>query len=193
MSSASESDDPVSVSLHPAGPNDAATIRQLARSIWTRVYPDIISPEQIRFMLDWMYSQAVLRADMLERDVRYELIHIDGTARGFAAFGPGESDPVVETSLHKLYLDPDCHGRGWGSRALCSVEGRIREHRPETRVVRLRVNRRNARAIRAYERNGYRIETSVCSDIGGGFVMDDFVMAKTLEIDVKAPLRFQNR
>ena len=31
-------------------------LEQLARAIWPSTYSDIISLEQINFMLDWMYS-----------------------------------------------------------------------------------------------------------------------------------------
>ena len=42
------------------------------------------------------------------------------------------------------------------------------------------MNKRNARAIKAYQRNGYEIGASVVKDIGGGFVMNDYIMAKNL-------------
>ncbi len=44
----------------------------------------------------------------------------------------------------------------------------------------LSVNKRNIRAIAAYRRNGFIIAESVVTDIGGGFVMDDYVMTKEL-------------
>jgi RimJ/RimL family protein N-acetyltransferase len=44
----------------------------------------------------------------------------------------------------------------------------------------LSVNKRNTKAITAYKRNGFAIVESVVTDIGGGFVMDDYVMAKEL-------------
>ena len=44
----------------------------------------------------------------------------------------------------------------------------------------LNVNKRNAQAIRAYERSGFTAREAVVVDIGGGFVMDDYVMAKPL-------------
>jgi RimJ/RimL family protein N-acetyltransferase len=46
------------------------------------------------------------------------------------------------------------------------------------REIELRVNRGNSRAVRAYERAGFRVAESVCQDIGAGFVMDDFVMRR---------------
>ena len=44
----------------------------------------------------------------------------------------------------------------------------------------LNVNKNNVQAIRAYEKNGFAIREAVVVDIGGGFVMDDYVMAKPL-------------
>ena len=47
--------------------------------------------------------------------------------------------------------------------------------------VRLQVNKANVRAQRAYERFGFvRIEEAVF-DIGGGFVMDDYIMARSVD------------
>jgi ribosomal protein S18 acetylase RimI-like enzyme len=81
--------------------------------------------------------------------------------------------------LHKLYLLTELHGQGLGSRLLehCEVEAR----RHNARRLILAVNKRNAKAISAYRRNGFVIRESVINDFGGGFVMDDFVMAKELK------------
>ncbi len=48
----------------------------------------------------------------------------------------------------------------------------------------LSVNKRNAQAIAAYKRNGFVIAESVVTDIGGGFVMDDYVMAKGISANL---------
>jgi ribosomal protein S18 acetylase RimI-like enzyme len=44
----------------------------------------------------------------------------------------------------------------------------------------LQVNRNNASAIGTYRKNGYEVAREVVVDIGGGFVMDDYVMEKAL-------------
>ena len=49
------------------------------------------------------------------------------------------------------------------------------------RVV-LTVNRRNTGSIAFYERRGYVIRESAVFDIGGGYVMDDYVMEKQLGV-----------
>ena len=44
------------------------------------------------------------------------------------------------------------------------------------KVLHLNVNRHNSAAIRAYERNGFHKANEMVTDIGGGFVMDDYIM-----------------
>ena len=54
--------------------------------------------------------------------------------------------------------------------------------RPEIRPVTLipAVNKQNAHAIAAYEKYGFAKREAVRVDIGNGFVMDDFIMARSL-------------
>ena len=44
----------------------------------------------------------------------------------------------------------------------------------------LQVNKRNARAIAAYVKAGFHIASEAVADIGHGFVMDDYFMAKAV-------------
>ena len=48
--------------------------------------------------------------------------------------------------------------------------------RGRRRTIWLTVNRRNERAIGAYRRTGFREVRAQVTDIGGGYVMDDYVM-----------------
>ena len=83
--------------------------------------------------------------------------------------------PIVRV-VHDLR--PELHGRGLGSQLLKHGEDEAR--RLGARRLILAVNKRNARAITAYQRNGFGVVESVMADIGVGFVMDDFIMAKDL-------------
>ena len=96
---------------------------------------------------------------------------------GFAAIGP--LDMPGDWKIHKLYLLPELHGAGLGSRLLqhCETEAR----RFGARRLQLAVNKHNARPIAAYQRNGFAVIQSVVTDFGNGFVMDDFIMAKELK------------
>jgi hypothetical protein len=48
------------------------------------------------------------------------------------------------------------------------------------RTLILNVNKRTAKAIAAYRACGFATREAVVADIGGGFVMDDYVMAKAI-------------
>lgn len=163
--------------IRPATEADAEAISRLADVIWRAHYPGVISPEQIEFMLARMYALDTLRGEMRTGGIRYELLSAGGELSGFASFGPAGPPGVFK--LHKLYLRPALHGRGLGSRLLRHCEDEA--CKLGARRLILAVNKRNTKAIAAYERNGFTIAESVCVDIGGGFVMDDFVMAKELD------------
>lgn len=44
----------------------------------------------------------------------------------------------------------------------------------------LTVNKNNVKAIRAYEKTGFKNIGSLVQDIGNGFVMDDYKMEQTV-------------
>jgi ribosomal protein S18 acetylase RimI-like enzyme len=65
-----------------------------------------------------------------------------------------------------------------GSRLIARVEAAAAAESLPALI--LNVNKNNVQAIRAYEANGFAIRDAVVVDIGGGYVMDDYVMAKRL-------------
>jgi GNAT superfamily N-acetyltransferase len=164
------------VAIQRAGLDDLPAIRDLAKVIWHEHYPSIISREQIDYMLARMYDVETLRQDVTTRGVRFEKLLVDGAMIGYAGYGPIEPPGVWK--LHKLYLLTQQHGRGLGSRLLqhCEREARAAG---ATRLV-LNVNRRNTKAIAAYTRNGFTVAETTVLDLGHGYVMDDFIMAKPL-------------
>lgn len=155
---------------------DLLDIAELAGVVWRAHYPGIIAPAQIDYMLARMYSLATLRAEVTSGGIRYDRLLADGKLIGFAACGPTETRDVMK--LHKLYLHPAWQGRGLGSRLLAHCE-RGAGKAGATRLI-LAVNKRNAKAMAAYRRNGFTLRESVTTDIGGGFVMDDFILEKNL-------------
>ena len=80
--------------------------------------------------------------------------------------------------LSKIYVKEDRRGTGLGRALVEFAEKRAGEL--GCRELWLTVNRRNAGSIAFYERMGFRKTDELVTDIGGGFVMDDWRMAKTL-------------
>ena len=169
-----------SLDVVPASPADAATIRRLAEAIWRKVYPPILSQEQIQFMLDWMYAPGQLRAELTDESIRYQLFRYREQWIGYSALHRGEAEGEVH--LAKFYLSTDWHGRGLGSMALQILVEQARKQ--GATCLTLRVNRHNEPALRCYGRNGFRIVRDEVSEIGHGFVMDDHWM----QLDLVASL-----
>ena len=158
---------------------DLPAISKLAGVIWRACYPGIITHAQIDYMLVQMYALDTMREEIQSQDIRYERLLVGNEFIGFASYGPTEQSAVFK--LHKVYLHPDWQGRGLGSLLLQQCELEIRKS--GARQLVLSVNKRNAKAIATYRRNGFAIVESMVTDIGGGFVMDDFLMAKELNSD----------
>jgi len=161
------------ITIEPLQADEIDTLIPLAARIWHAHYPSIITVEQIDYMLERGYSRPVIEDEMNNGGVIWLTIKSDGVMIGFAAFGPYAPQVM---KLHKLYLLPEEHGRGIGAQALTEVE-RIARANGTTRLV-LNVNKHNTKAIAAYQRAGWTVAETVVVDIGNGFVMDDYVMAK---------------
>lgn len=156
------------VNIQPAAPPHVADIARLANVVWRAHYPGIISNEQIDYMLARMYDLDVLRGEMAH-GITY-LRALEGEQLvGFAAYGPDGS----KIKLHKLYVDPQHQRHGIGRSLLEYVQ-----RASAGRTLTLTVNKRNETAIAAYKKHGFVVRDSVIVDIGGGFVMDDYVMEK---------------
>ena len=161
--------------IRAAEVEDLATVRALAQEIWPACYKEIISAAQIEYMLEQMYSLEQLRADAAA-GIAFDLLLEGEVPIGFASYGATGNHG--ECKLHKLYLLPSHHGRGLGSLLIRHVIDTMKKRGFATLV--LNVNKRNAAAIAAYRRNGFVTREEVVIDIGGGFVMDDYVMTLSL-------------
>ncbi len=95
---------------------------------------------------------------------------------GFAAWY--RADEPATSKLDKLYVLVEYQQRGIGRRLIEHVESAARADGAASLI--LNVNKHNTGAISAYEKCGFSVRVAVVVDIGQGFVMDDYVMAKRL-------------
>jgi len=162
--------------FRPATIDDIPIIRDLASRIWREHYPGIITHAQIDYMLERMYAPDVIRDEIANKGYRYVLAQRGKEPVGFAAYVHEPAEHAVKIS--KLYLLPSLHGKGIGRQMLQLVKDDAL--RSGARTVTLFVNRNNVKAIRAYEQFGFARSREVATDIGGGFVMDDYQMVLQL-------------
>jgi len=155
---------------------DVPAIRAIALAAWPTAYRTILSPGQLAYMLELMYSEAALIEQLTQKGHRFLLAEDGGTAIGFAAYGTGYRG-ARRTRLHKLYVLPNVKGSGTGAALLRTVTDTARAI-GDTQVE-LNVNRNNP-TKEWYLRRGFVIERDEVIDIGHGYVMDDHVMVLPL-------------
>ena len=163
------------VMIRVAGTSDIPKLRELAQTIWRACYPRIISAEQIEFMLGWMYCEEEIRRQ-IENGVTWELIETkEGGPVGFLSY---HSEPDGRVKLEKLYVLPTMQGMGIGSCALAHVLEQAK--RMGATAVWMQVNKKNQQAVAAYRKAGFRVAQEAVFEIGGGFVMDDYLMERAV-------------
>jgi len=155
---------------------DIEAAAQLADKIWREYYIGIISAGQIEYMLDKFQSVRAIADQIEHQGYEYYLMQADGIHAGYLAIKPEDS----KLFLSKFYLLKEHRGRGYGSRAIRFLVDLCRERK--LHAIWLTVNRHNASSIAVYERNGFRTVRTQVADIGGGYVMDDYVMEKEVPL-----------
>jgi ribosomal protein S18 acetylase RimI-like enzyme len=165
-----------SLAIHPAGVDEIPALRALAERIWRVSYAVMLTPGQIDYMLAWMYAPETIAREMAE-GVIWESAWLGTELVGFHSCTPEPASGRIK--LNKLYLLPEYQGQGLGQQLLDRVHQLTAQC--GARQVWLQVNKQNTRAIGAYRRAGYTVERSAVFDIGGGFVMDDFIMTRNVE------------
>ncbi len=150
--------------------NDVNAIEFLAQRIWPVTYGEILSPEQLKYMLELFYNPDALSRQVKEDKHQFIIIERGEEAIGFASWGPFL--PGI-AKLHKLYVLPVGQGKGLGRAMLDFIYSILREE--GVSKLRLNVNRHN-QAQRFYEKLSFRIIGREDIDIGHGFYMNDFIM-----------------
>jgi len=155
----------------------AEALATLARHIWQRHYPGIISQAQIDYMLHQRYRAAAILQQLGRPGSWWEVAQNAAGIIGFAHYFL-DSDPQ-RIKLDKLYVHPAWQRCGVGAALLGSVESEARRQGRTT--LTLRTNKHNHTALAAYQKYGFAVTAQVISEIGAGFVMDDYVLEKVLD------------
>jgi len=156
--------------------SDCRLIHELAWQIFPETYKNILSREQIEYMMEWMYSEQNLRRQMLEEGHVYFLAYREERCIGYVSVQP-ESEHVFH--LQKIYVLPSEQGTHGGRYLFQVAVDYIRRVHPEPCEMRLNVNRSN-KALGFYRHMGMRIDCAGDFPIGNGYYMNDYVMTLAL-------------
>jgi len=166
----------VTLRIAPLAETEVDALCALAAETWRRHYPPIIGTAQTEYMLAQRYDPKIVLAELARADVWWDTLCEDEAIVAFASSFPVEDGQAVK--MDKLYVHPERQRMGYGGALIehtCERAARLGYGR-----VLLAVNKRNASAIAAYRKYGFEIGEAVVKDIGGGFVMDDYIMEKRL-------------
>jgi len=156
--------------------NDCALIYELAAPTWADAYIEILSHEQMTYMLEMMYSEESLTQQMREGHIFF-IVFCDGAPAGFISFHVKDENHYI---LEKLYVLPQMQATGAGRFLVEKAEEYIHHQHPERPFVfELNVNRHN-KAVGFYQRLGFHIAREVDEDIGNGFYKNDYIMQKII-------------
>ena len=155
----------------------SASIADLAAEIWREHYTPIIGAAQVEYMLANFQSSGRIYSDIADNGYLYFTAEYPdgGEMAAYCACQPNDGYLL----LSKLYVRRRFRGNGIARRflnelkTLCGSEYSFGK-------IRLTVNKYNSGSIAAYHKLGFTTVDSVVTDIGGGYVMDDYIMELSL-------------
>lgn len=152
--------------------NDKTELRKialLADEVWHECYAGIITNEQIDYMVSNFQSESAMLS-LYENGAEIYVLEEENSVKGYIVLEK-EDEALF---LSKLYLHSSVRGKGYGTLSLNFVKNRAKELGYTS--VYLHVNKFNKRAIAAYTANGFISERTLDTEIGDGFVMEDYIM-----------------
>ena len=146
--------------------NDIKLLADLASEIWHEYWPCLLTEAQIDYMVDKFQSEKAIIEQIQNQNYTYYFLIQDGEIVGYTGVAPKED----YLFLSKLYLKKEFRHKGLGEKAFEKIKNL------GFKKIRLTVNKHNSSAYNAYLKYGFKVIDSVVTDIGSGFVMDDFIM-----------------
>ena len=145
---------------------DFDALEKLAATIWNETYKNLLSQQQIDYMLSEFQSTKAFK-QQYQQGYIYRGLFVGEKLVGYSG-SVLEGDRVF---LSKLYLQKEYRGLGLGRFLLEDVL----ELYPDSKSIYLTVNKNNP-VFELYKSWGFKVIDSVVSDIGNGYVMDDYVL-----------------
>jgi diamine N-acetyltransferase len=151
-------------------------IRAIAKEVWPVAYGAILSEAQLEYMMEMMYSVSSLQEQANAKKHRFILAKEGETVLGFASF-EFNYGKKSKTKIHKIYILTTEQGKGIGKQLIGFIANEAKQRHQKALI--LNVNKNN-KAIRFYESIGFTISFEEVINIGSGYVMDDYVMEKSI-------------
>ncbi|MCP3849824.1 MAG: GNAT family N-acetyltransferase [Gammaproteobacteria bacterium] len=147
----------------------------LANTIWHEHFTPIIGSAQVEYMLDKFQSKNSI-SKQIDNGFTYFLLIKNERPIGYVGIITKEG----QLFLSKFYILSTERSHGFGKQVLQFLEALARKNKLES--ICLTVNKHNSDAIQAYLKMDFVNLGSIVQDIGGGFIMDDYKMEKSIRL-----------
>lgn len=155
--------------IREATENDIPLIHDLAHKVWPNTYCDILSSEQMDYMLEQIYSLASLQKQVAQGH-NFLIAEESDKPIAFADYNHLKEGVC---KLQKIYVLPDQQGKSTGKLLISYIIQKIKKE--GATALLLNVNRNN-KAKQFYEHLGFKVIGEEDIDIGNGFFMNDYIM-----------------
>ncbi|MFH7005546.1 GNAT family N-acetyltransferase [Flavobacterium bizetiae] len=164
------------ITITAATINDIKQIQNIVNITWPITYGEILSKEQLDYMLGLFYSTEALNEQYNKKIQLFYMIDEDETNIGFIGIEHNYNGETV-TKIHKIYLLPETQGKGIGKKVIDEIGKLALEN--NSKALLLNVNRFNS-ALGFYKKIGFEVKEEVDFEIGNSYLMEDYVMEKKL-------------
>lgn len=163
--------------LKEAKPTDSLLIQKLAQEIFPHTYKEIITQEQIDYMMDMMYTPSLLEEKIETQSERFFIGYKEDTPFGYLSFEKKDSNYFY---IQKIYVLPQFQGAKCGTFLFEEAKKIIKKECPSPIRIGLNMNKENEKALSFYKKRGMKIAGTRVHPIGHDFFMDDYI----LEIEI---------
>jgi diamine N-acetyltransferase len=169
------------VIIRRATADDAELLSELARKIFFDTFGPDNTPEDMAIHARKSYSRDIQLRELTDDSLTYLIAESDGQPAGFAMIGAPRSPSCSEftrpVELFRFYVDKDWHGKGIAQPMMTACEEEAVRRGGGT--ICLSVWERNPRAIRFYEKIGFR-KAGTQPYVLGNDVQTDWVMVRDI-------------
>lgn len=141
-----------------------------AKDIWNEYFINIITQEQIDYMVERFQSVTALRKAIKEEGYTYYMAYDSDQVIGYC----GVKVDQDRLFLSKLYVRKEMRGKKVSSKLLNKAIAFAKEQ--GCKAIYLTCNKYNTNSLELYAYKGFKTIDSVQTDIGHGFIMDDYIL-----------------